>query len=233
MGERGLKGTDRGIDSQALLLAHALRRDDSFRAKLIRSYWRVAFRLTRGIERLANKRPESLPSPKVLNFGCGNRFHPDAVNSDLFAPHRLLLGRRRPDLYWSGSQTLPRLAQHFEAIVCEHVIEHVLPDQVLDLFRNFHHLLSSRGLLAISFPDVRRVLAGGFCQGYSSPTVSLNALIYRHGHCFMYDPPLVQRLLLRAGFARTEEAEWADVPLQRFLQQQRVPESSYVIAHKA
>ena len=199
--------------------------------RLLSLYWRFVFFLTRVIEGLYKQRLPARITAKVLNFGCGNNFIDDAVNSDLMAPHRWIVGRRQPDLYWSGTRSLPFLRGYFTGIVCEHVIEHLFPNQTLTLLTHFRTLLQSSGVLVVSFPDVQRVLAGGLCQGYRSPTVSVNALIYRHGHCFMYDIDLVKELLLQAGFKKVIAGGFSELPLRDFLDAGREPESSYVMAY--
>lgn len=223
--------TTEDVSTEALRLARDMRLDRRATARLIQGYWRLSFFLTRMIERFSTQRLPARATGVVLNFGCGNKFYGGAINSDLFAPHRWLFGRRQPDLYWSGSSALPRLEARFDGIVCEHVIEHLFPSQVATLFANFHALLRPGAALVVSFPDVRRVLAGGLCQGYRSSTVSLNALVYRHGHCFMYDTDLVSELLLQAGFERVAARRFDDLPLRDFLSTGREPESSYVVAH--
>jgi hypothetical protein len=215
---------------EAVSLVGLMRAGRGWRSVLATRYWRLAFRLTRMMEALTEQRLAKPSARRVLNFGCGNRFYEDAVNSDLFAPHRFVKGKRRPDLYWSGLTDLKGLHGYFEGIVCEHVIEHIHPDAVLEIFRNMRSLLSDNSVIVVSFPDVQRVLSNGHCQGFSSPIVAANSLIYRHGHCFMYDVELVKQLLLRAGFATMEEKTFESVPLRWALDPGREDESSYVTA---
>jgi hypothetical protein len=216
--------------NEALALVGQIRAERGWRAALASRYWGLAFRLTRVIEALAQPRPDKPRARPVLNFGCGNRTYANTINSDLFAPHRFIKGKKRPDLYWTGLRDLKGLHGHFEGIVCEHVIEHIHPDAVLEIFRNMRSLLSENGLIVVSFPDVQRVLASGNCQGFSSAIIAANSLIYRHGHCFMYDAPLVKELLLRAGFANVREEAFGNLPLQWALDAGRTGESSYVVA---
>ncbi len=216
--------------NEALALAGQIRAERNWRAALASRYWGLAFRLTRMIERASAQKPDKPGARRVLNFGCGNRTYPNTINSDLFAPHRFIKGKQRPDLYWTGLSDLKGLHGHFEGVVCEHVIEHIPPDAVLEIFQNMRKVMAAKAVIVVSFPDVQRVLANGHCQGYASAIIAANSLIYRHGHCFMYDVPLVEELLRRAGFADVREEAFGDLPLQWALDAGRTGESSYVVA---
>lgn len=215
---------------EALELVRQIRAEHSWRATLLSSYWRLAFRLTRIIETLVEQKPTKAGAQRVLNFGCGNRTYEGTINSDLFAPHRYINGKKRPDFYWTGMLGLERLRGHFDGIVCEHVIEHIHPDAVIEIFRNMRGVMGENAVIVVSFPDLQRVLANGHCQGFSSAIIAANSLIYRHGHCFMYDVQLVKELLLRAGFWNVRDESFENLPLQWALDAERTCESSYVVA---
>lgn len=216
---------------QAFALSRQLKRDKRWPMLLVDWYWTACFRITRVYEKIIFQSPQG-EKRKLLNFGCGNRFRDAIVNSDLFAPHRFLKRKRRPDLFWSGTNKLERFENYFEGIVCEHVIEHILPDNVAGLFSNFFLVLHPGGTLVITFPDVRRVLENNGCQGYQSPTVALNSLIYRHGHRFMYDVDIVREMLVKAGFRDIRTGAFGDMPLRELLDPGREMETSYISARK-
>jgi hypothetical protein len=216
---------------QALSLAKLIRNDKKWSSPLIYWYWGFAFRATRFYEKYVLQTPKNNGN-NVLNFGCGNRFYENSVNSDLLAPHRHLKGKRRPDLYWSGTTELKTLQGFFNGIVCEHVIEHILPDDVLGLFSNFIGALKPGGTMVVTFPDIRRVLTSNACQGFTSSTTAANSVIYRHGHRFMYDPEIVCEMLRSVGFKEVNVATLNEIPLKQFLDPGREVETSYVIARK-
>src|SRR5436853_7442343 len=92
-----------GLTYQDLLdLSNRLNKASGLRQRLVTWYWSAMYILTRLIEKLSD--PQSLPvqDDLVLNFGCGVHFT-RGVNSDLFAIHRYVKRRRRPDLYLSGT----------------------------------------------------------------------------------------------------------------------------------
>ncbi len=215
---------------ESFQLARQIRNERNLPRRLIRAYWMLCFRSTRWIERLAPPGGARWGEKTILNYGCGNKFYDGAINADLFAPHRFLLAKRRPELYWSGITAPLSLRQRLVGVVCEHVIEHILPDDVSTLLKSFRAVLMPGGCVVISFPDVSKVLLGGLCQGYASTTASVNSLIYRHGHCFMYDTELVSALLSAAGFDKIRVASFSELPFQEFLSPGRAAESSYVVA---
>ena len=217
-------------DDEAIELATMLRRERRFLHRAMKLYWQLSFHLTRIIEHLPQRYPET--NNHVLNFGCGNQFHNGAVNSDLFGIHRFLKNKRRPDIYWTGTTNIPALHEYFTGIVCEHVIEHILPDALPSLFKHLLNTLKEGGSLVISFPDAQKILHSNNTQGFTSPIVSLNSVIYRYGHTFMYDTDIVRKLLSRAGFSYTKVTTLSNAPLQIFLDTNREPESSYILAIK-
>lgn len=217
--------------NQALSLSRQLQEDQRWFTRFFAWYWAFCFRITRIYENIIQQQPPA-GKTRFLNFGCGNRFQEAIVNSDLFAPHRFVKRKRRPDLFWSGTSRLKHFEDYFDGIVCEHVIEHILPCSVACLFSNFFQVLRPGGDLAVTFPDVRRVLENRGCQGYESSTVALNSLIYRHGHRFMYDIDIVSSMLINAGFKEVKAGALADMPNKALLDPGREMETSYIWARR-
>jgi len=214
---------------ESLALAGAIRADREWRARAVTLYWNACFRLTGVVERWHGR--ERRTPHAVLNFGCGNHFLDGAVNADLFAPHRFLLRKRRPDLYWRGSSALPDLAERFRVVICEHVIEHLLPDDALALLRGLRHALAADGVIVVSFPDIQTILAPSVAPTHGSTMIHANSAIYRYGHRFMYDPQLVKELLDAAGFSDVATGPRDTMPHAAMLLEARESESAYLTAH--
>ena len=214
----------------ALELSRLIRRERRVKMRLVSVYWSMCFRLTRFIEKIIPQQAANTGDVSVLYFGCGNAFKDKAINTDLFALHRFVRNRRRPDVYWSGLTCLPALRSKFQGIVCEHVIEHILPDCLPAVFSSFRQALQPDGTLVVSFPYIRKVLAAECTQGFSSPMAAVNSVVYRHGHTYMYDPETVSALLRRVGFSEAYESEFASCELKAYLEPAREVETCYVIA---
>ncbi len=211
---------------ESLALAGAIRAERQWRARAVSLYWSACFRLTGIVERWYG-RGRHAPHA-ILNFGCGNNFLDGAVNADLFAPHRFLLRKRRPDLYWRGNSTLPDLAERFRVVICEHVIEHLLPDDALALLRGLRHALAADGVIVVSFPDIRTILAPSVSLTHGSTMMHANSAIYRYGHRFMYDAQLVKELLDAAGFTDVAIGPRDAMPHAAMLLEARESESAYL-----
>jgi SAM-dependent methyltransferase len=215
---------------EAFALARAMRADRSPRSWAVGAYWRGCAALTGLVEQWSGRHePEGRTT---LNFGCGNVFMNDAVNADLCAPHRFLFGKRRPDLYWSGRTRLPAYERHFSLVVCEHVIEHMLPDDAFSLLSSFYDVLMPGGVIVISFPDLRTILDGASSSTAAARLVELNAVIYRHGHRFMYSAEFAATLLSLVGFREIRSGARSLMPCPERLLESRESQSAYVTARR-
>jgi SAM-dependent methyltransferase len=215
---------------EAIKLAGIIRDERGVKSKLVSTYWRYCYWLTYYMERFFSpKISAENEGCVVLNFGCGNNYKSAAINSDLFSFHRFIKRKKRPDIYWTGVSEAHELNAHFDGIVCEHVIEHLWPDDLISIFKNFQQVLKKDSYIVISFPYVSNVMKNPDLQGYSSKIVALNSVIYRHGHRFMYDVSLATALLAKAGFSGVREAVFEELPFVEFLDEGRRRESVYIV----
>lgn len=91
--------------------------------------------------------------PACLNIGCGSHFFPEWTNVDL-APARGVLGMdiRKPLPWPDGS---------FDLTYSSHVLEHLEPQDGVDLMREQFRLLKPGGLCRVAVPDLE-----GICREY-------------------------------------------------------------------
>ncbi len=84
---------------------------------------------------------------RLLNLGCGTRFHADWLNADIApdAPGVLAV-----DL----AAELPFAAQSFDAVYCSHVLEHLTADAAAALLARIHGVLRPGGILRVVVPDL-------------------------------------------------------------------------------
>ena len=87
----------------------------------------------------------------LVNLGCGNVFHPDWLNIDMFphAPSVLVHDLR---------QGLPEEANDADAIYASHLIEHFERDFVPHFLRLCRKALKPGGLLRIAVPDLEQIV---------------------------------------------------------------------------
>lgn len=89
-------------------------------------------------------------SPRLLNVGCGRRYHPEWRNVDLIAndphvmEHDLRLG-------------IPFDNDSFDAVYHSHVLEHMPPGDGRKLIAECFRVLSPAGVLRIAVPDLEGI----------------------------------------------------------------------------
>lgn len=88
---------------------------------------------------------------KYLNLGCGDRFHPDWENVDLY-PHAP--GVRVCDLLRTKT---PYPDGIFDVVYHSHVLEHFPKQAALTFLRECHRVLRSGGVVRIAVPDLERI----------------------------------------------------------------------------
>jgi predicted SAM-dependent methyltransferase len=98
----------------------------------------------------AKRAPLTSCSPRLLNLGCGSRYHPAWVNVDLQPQDPSV---RRHDL------TAPLLFQsnEFDAVYHAHVLEHLPPRLVPAFLRECHRVLRRQGVLRVVVPDLEQI----------------------------------------------------------------------------
>ncbi|NBQ55099.1 MAG: methyltransferase [Verrucomicrobia bacterium] len=100
---------------------------------------------------------KSFPGPalsRLINLGCGSRFHPLWDNYDC-KPCNLKV--KRVDL----TQCLVLNKGQYEACYLSHVLEHLSRSRVPSLLREIQEILSERGVIRIVVPDLEVI-----CQRY-------------------------------------------------------------------
>lgn len=149
-----------------------------------------------------------------LHLGCGSNYILDWVNVDLDSP----VADVRADLRYA----LPFADSTADFIYCEHLIEHLTRTEGLNFLRECRRVLSNHGVLRLSTPDLRwlvaQYLAGNLGEwrdvGWEpeSSCRLLNEGMRSWGHYFLYDEDELREALRQSGFsaivaARHHESE--------------------------
>lgn len=220
--------TEARVPAELLKLSANLRRAVSAKQRWKARYFGFTFHLTRMLEILGLPKANSVPDKTVLNFGCGLNLL-DAVNSDLIPLHRFIKGGPIPDVFLSGTMVPASMAGRFDVVICEHVLEHVLPEAGLSILTNLRRMLRPMGEIQISVPSPVRYVS--FRDGaVSVDALGLNNTIYNHGHRFMYDVPTLLSLIESAGYRDVVVNDYYSSPHKSFLLADRENESIYVLA---
>ena len=92
------------------------------------------------------------PAPRMLNLGCGHRFHHAWENVDI-APQDPAV--RRADI----SQGIPYPDRHFDVVYHSHMIEHIRLHAVPRFLQDCRRVLKPGGIMRIATPDLERLCA--------------------------------------------------------------------------
>jgi predicted SAM-dependent methyltransferase len=157
--------------------------------------------LTRAARPVMRRKLERLRlrSPLKLNLGSGYRPLESFVNIDLVgAP---------VDLAWNILDGIPFADGTVDAVLSEHVLEHVTLPQGQRVLQEAFRVLRPGGILRVAVPDAGLLLrsyAGtsnhDWAHAFPTRMLAVNALFYGHGHRTMYDDTLMVSQFEIAGF---------------------------------
>jgi predicted SAM-dependent methyltransferase len=156
--------------------------------------------------------------PRLLRIGSGSHTNPGWLSTDLLPVSPSIA-------YLDASKPFPLPSESFDAVQCEHVIEHVSFDAGLAMLMECHRILRKGATLRIATPNialVRRILDdcdhdpaldsyvewsnqtygnGAERDDASNPVFAVNRLMRCWGHTFIYDETTLRRSLSVAGFS--------------------------------
>jgi predicted SAM-dependent methyltransferase len=154
---------------------------------------------------------------RYLRIGCGSHTDPGWLATDL-------LPVRADVVYLDATRRFPLPEASFDAVHCEHVIEHVPYHAALAMLSECRRVLRDGGVLRIATPNidlVRRLLdradpdpaldsyvewsnrtygADAELHELANPVFAANRLMRSWGHTFIYDEQTLRRALEAAGF---------------------------------
>jgi predicted SAM-dependent methyltransferase len=87
---------------------------------------------------------------RLLNLGCGQRFHPGWVNIDIQAAHQAVRS-------WDLRQELPFPDGSFDAVYHSHVLEHFSKTDGVSFLQRCFRVLRSGGTIRVAVPDLERI----------------------------------------------------------------------------
>jgi predicted SAM-dependent methyltransferase len=190
--------------------------------------WRSKRESRRFLERLGT-------SGLAINFGAGWRPLEGWVNVDIAAAPGI-------DVVHDVTEGLPFGTGSAQAILAEHLIEHLTRDAAVDFLSECHRVLATRGVVRLSTPDGGRYVrsyAGDkeFLDRMRCPEEVLdfdviNRVMREDGlHLWLYDETSLCDLVERAGFREVRAAGFGESrsPLMSSVDSpERAVESLYV-----
>jgi SAM-dependent methyltransferase len=167
------------------------------------------------------------PYPK-LNIGCGYNVVPGWMNVDL-------TGGRGGTIFMDALKTFPVPEGTFDAILCEHMVEHLPKEAGPVLAREAFRALKPGGRMRIVTPDLenmarlaldsstpqaRRYLefvAGVHGRETITGADALNYIFYEYGHRHIYTVASLTAVMREAGFTEIVETRAGHPAAEVFL----------------
>ncbi len=112
---------------------------------------------------LCRKLPKKKGDKIYLHLGCGTNYKDGFINADLI--FSLKFWKRKTDkVDWIVDlrYPLPCDDEYFDGIFTEHTIEHLYPEDAINLLRECYRILKKNGIIRITVPDLDRYI--DFCK---------------------------------------------------------------------
>jgi predicted SAM-dependent methyltransferase len=128
-----------------------------------------------------------------------------------------------PDLAWDLRRGLPFPDGCARACFLEHVLEHFMLSDVLDVLSECHRVLQPGGIVRVGVPDFGRYIEsyaadGSFLDrerpGRPTRLLAVAEVALFHGHRSVWDAETLERVLTEAGFTGVRAREFGDSGLQ-------------------
>jgi predicted SAM-dependent methyltransferase len=202
----------------------------------------LAWEIEAPLARLVQHGPP--PGPRKLNLGCGD-VRPDGwLNAD-FATARWVIQRRQwPQWSFDATRRWPCPDDYFDAIHCEHVLEHFPYADGIAMLEQCLRTLRPGGVLRLSVPDVAKFVdayvrqqAGEMpAEGFRSlgpGAMAISQLTQCDGHLSVWDASTMKQALLEIGFAIANECSFGESAIEDVIDRSdRAWQSCYVEATK-
>lgn len=168
------------------------------------------------------------PGPRRLNLGCGHNVLRGWLNVDLE-------GGRHGKTFMDALKPYPIPGQSIDAILCEHLIEHLPREGGRYLLGEAFRVLKPGGAIRIVTPDLEglaRMCVNGPSAAEKSyldfvaklhgrtsitPADALNYIFYEYGHRHIFTAAELRQAMTEAGFVDIVESRAADPQREVFI----------------
>jgi predicted SAM-dependent methyltransferase len=149
-----------------------------------------------------------------LNLGCGQNILPGWMNVDLE-------GGRHGSIFMDATRPWPLPDNTFDAILCEHMIEHVPKDTGRHILSEGFRVLKPTARIRVVTPDLSsmaqlildpmcpafnsylKFVAAFHSKSHISSGDAINYLFYHYGHRYIYTTAELRRHFEEVGFRQT------------------------------
>ena len=88
--------------------------------------------------------------PQLLNIGCGRTHHDEWINLDLESTDANVMEH-------DVTKGIPCPSESISAVYHSHILEHLKPEQGIDLLKECYRVLKPGGILRVVVPDLERI----------------------------------------------------------------------------
>ena len=153
----------------------------------------------------------------LLHLGCGSKRLEGWINADFFRDLKFWKkGKNRPD--WMLDLRYPLYCEDnvWDGVFSEHTLEHLYPDEVLELLKELKRTMKPNSWLRISVPDLEK-----YIDSYKNKHISeellnrkyngceaISYLTQNYKHFSVWDETLLKSFLQKAGFINIQRASF-------------------------
>jgi len=174
-----------------------------------------------------------------LDIGCGPNMQPQNINLDY-------IWRPRLDICCDITRGLPFRDNYVAGIFTEHCFEHIGFRETLGILNECRRVMMPDSYIRVIVPDfeiyAKRYAANVAMpyaesdpiEGIYTPAMSVNRIMYGHGHRFIFDFATMKAVLEHAGFSDVAKCKYGQGANPKLLLDtpDREVESLYVEARK-
>jgi len=165
-------------------------------------------------------RKDRITGKEYLDVGCEYIVHDNFINLDYMWHPKL-------DMCWDVTNKMPLPDASLKGIYTEHCLEHITIYQMDDVLKDFYRLLKPGGTVRIIVPSgtvylnayIDRHMKGSDTpfpyefqdpveEGFYTPMMSLNRIMRKWGHQFIYDYETLELMLRKNGFIDIKQEEY-------------------------
>jgi predicted SAM-dependent methyltransferase len=160
-----------------------------------------------------NHKPLVQQNLNLLHLGCGATRFQGWVNADFFADlHPLKSSSHRPD--WMLDLRFPLNCQDqvWDGVFSEHTLEHLYPDQALNLLKEIYRTMKPGAWLRLTVPDLKKYVdyytgkpIDNNFRAWATGCEAMRSLTQDYIHLSVWDSELLTIVLQEVGFTAVEE----------------------------
>jgi predicted SAM-dependent methyltransferase len=189
-----------------------------------------------------NTKPSlQLNNKRMLNLGCGKTKFSNWTNADFFSLKFWGNKNYKPDWMLDLRYPLNCDSNFWDGVFTEHTLEHLYPNQVMQLLKELNRTMKPGAWLRVSVPDLKKYVSyysGGEVDQtfhrWQTGCEAIRTLTQDYIHVSLWDSELLSIFLKESGFINIREVAFMQGTDESLLKdkKERAWESLYMEAQK-